>query len=204
MSTEKLCFYLRRSVLQDQCSSGERLKVQIFPHTLPGRCWVARSSSATLCFIFLTEKKIWTYIKHKTPKESLYLASHCSWQWRVEHFSLYFLFFYIFLLPVSRVGSQIYTVTTMWLVSYNDRSSNKIILFLKDIHDIRTAVSAKQNYIEKTALSASKRFDLVEKWKALTWKYIEKTKIHLFNVFLCPNVGQLKQRWVFSLFFWAK
>ena len=48
--------YIRRSVLQYKCSGGERLKVQVFPHTLPGRFWVARSRSATLCFIFLTTK----------------------------------------------------------------------------------------------------------------------------------------------------
>lgn len=51
------CDYIRRSVLQYKCSGGEGLKVQVFPHTLPRRRRVARSSSATLCFIFLTDNK---------------------------------------------------------------------------------------------------------------------------------------------------
>lgn len=46
--------YIRRSVLEYESGGGERLKVQVFPHVLPGGRRVARSSSATLCFIFLT------------------------------------------------------------------------------------------------------------------------------------------------------
>lgn len=49
-----VCVYIRRSVLEYESGGGERLKVQVFPHVLPGGCRVARSSSATLCFIFLT------------------------------------------------------------------------------------------------------------------------------------------------------
>lgn len=49
----RVCVYVRRSVLEDESGGGERLKVQVFPHVLPGGCRVARSSSATLCFIFL-------------------------------------------------------------------------------------------------------------------------------------------------------
>lgn len=49
--------YIRRSVLQYECGGGEGLKVQVFPHTVPGRRRVARSSSATLRFIFLWTKE---------------------------------------------------------------------------------------------------------------------------------------------------
>lgn len=50
----RVCVYIRWSVLQYESGGGERLKVQVFPHVLPGGRRVARSSSATLCFIFLT------------------------------------------------------------------------------------------------------------------------------------------------------
>lgn len=48
-----VCVYIRWSVLKYESGGGERLKVQVFPHVLPRGCRVARSSSATLCFIFL-------------------------------------------------------------------------------------------------------------------------------------------------------
>lgn len=54
----RVCVYIRRSVLEYESSGGERLKVQVFPHVLPGGGRVARSSSATLCFIFLITARV--------------------------------------------------------------------------------------------------------------------------------------------------
>lgn len=70
------CVYIRRSVLQDERRGGEGLKVQVFPHILPGRRWVSGSSSAILGFIFLKSEQRWRYCGVKQPGAHTHAHTH--------------------------------------------------------------------------------------------------------------------------------
>lgn len=61
------CVYIRRPVLQYERRGGEGLKVQVFPHILPGRRRVSGSSSAILGFIFLKSEQRWRYCSVTQP-----------------------------------------------------------------------------------------------------------------------------------------